>query len=99
MSVATIFLAPIDARIKFYGDADTAVTELIREDRYQKIGSIATDKTGEAAAEEMFDLSNNPSRQDERDEKWGRYPSLSVGDVVHVDNESFLCMSMGWKKL
>jgi hypothetical protein len=99
MAVATIYLVPADSRFDFYKDAVEAMSRLALEGRYQKIGSVATDKTGEAAAEEMFDLSNNPSRQEERDLVWGRYPSLSVGDVVHVDNESFLCCSVGWKKL
>lgn len=51
---------------------------------------------GEEVAEEMFDLSNNPGRQEERDAVWGRNRSLSVGDIVMVDNTAWLCASMGW---
>lgn len=51
---------------------------------------------GEAAAEEAFDLTNNPSRQDEREEKYGRGKSVSVGDVVEVDGINYLCESCGW---
>ena len=99
MTVATILLAEGPLNFKFYADPMEAMAALIRDNQYNKIGSIDTDKTGKAAAEDMFDLSNNPQRDDERQLRWGRYRSLSVGDVVHVDNESFLCLSMGWQKL
>ena len=100
MNYAAIFQAPIDKMIEFYGKDPVEVAgDLIRSNAYKKIGVIQTTLVGEAAAEEMFDLSNNPSRQDERDQLWGRRRSLSVGDVVHVDGESFLCLSMGWHKL
>ena len=100
MNYATIFQAPADAMINFYGkDPVAAAGELIQRDAYKKIGVIQTTLVGEAAAEEMFDLSNNPSRDAERSEKWGPYRSLSVGDVVHVNDESYLCCSMGWTKL
>ena len=100
MNHATVFLAPADSQIAFYREDPMAVTEwLIRGDQYRKIGVIATDKSGEAAAEDLFDLSNNPSRQEERDTVWGANRSLSVGDVVHVENESWLCLPTGWQKL
>lgn len=57
-----------------------------------------TDK-GEDLAEEMFDLTNNPSRQEERLERYGNGPSLSSGDVVRTEDGDFLCCSYGWKKL
>lgn len=60
---------------------------------------IETDKVGEAAAEEMFDLTNNPSRQGEREVKYGRLRSVSTGDIVTVDGVDYLCCSMGWEVL
>lgn len=100
MNYAVIFQAPIDKMIEFYGKDPVEVAgDLIRSNSYKKIGVIQTLLHGEAAAEEMFDLSNNPSRVSERAEKWGNYRSLSVGDVVFVDDESWLCCSFGWKKL
>lgn len=51
------------------------------------------------AAEEMFDLANNPSRQEEREEKYGRGRSLSTGDIVCVNGEMFVCCSVGWEKI
>lgn len=100
MNYATIFLAPAVSMMDFYTkDRLAMVTELISKDRYQRIGTLATEKSGEEACEEMFDLSNNPSREHERKIKWGAHRSLSVGDVVHVDGDSWLCDSVGWTKL
>ena len=98
MTYATVFLAP-EPSLFYFGDPLQHVQSLMSRDLYQKIGVLFTEKTGEAAAEEMFDLSNNPSREHERAERWGRYRSLSVGDVVHVNDESFLCSAIGWVKL
>ena len=57
--------------------------------------------TGMDAAEEAFDLTNNPSRDCERQDVYGYLRSVSVGDVVQVtDNgitEDYLCQPMGWK--
>ena len=51
-------------------------------------------------AEEMFDLTNNPSRQEEREQKYGRGRSLSVGDIVCLTTgEMYVCCSFGWEKL
>lgn len=56
------------------------------------------------AAEEAFDLTNNPARQDEREAVYGTGRSLSVGDVVEVYNpdfsiEQWLCCPMGWEEI
>jgi hypothetical protein len=51
------------------------------------------------AAEEVFDLSNNPGRQDEREQIYGRGRSLSTGDIVVVGEEQWLCMSFGWAEV
>lgn len=100
MAFATVFLAPAEAMIKFYTSRDPAVLAAVaRELDYKRIGVLETAGAGEAACEEVFDLSNNPSRQEERDLRWGRNRSLSVGDVVNVDGESYLCCSIGWTKL
>ena len=54
---------------------------------------------GKDAAEEAFDLTNNPGRQDERENKYGRGRSVSVGDIVLVDEAAYLCLSSGWELL
>lgn len=53
----------------------------------------------EDCCEEMFDISNNPSRQVERAKMFGKYRSISVGDVVVVDEVKWICDSIGWKKI
>jgi hypothetical protein len=101
MTLATVFLADEAAMIRFYTEDQTAVArDLMRRDAYRELGQlVAPGKTGEAAAEECFDLSNNPSRQAERDAVWGANRSLSVGDVVLVEGDMWLCRSMGWQRL
>ena len=89
--------------IQFYTNKDVAelARKLLKTDAYTVVGTMGVPGLeGESAAEEIFDLTNNPSRQDERDELYGRrYRSVSVGDVVVVDGERFLCASMGWERL
>ena len=53
----------------------------------------------EIIADEMFDLTNNPARQDEREESYGRGRSLSVGDIVEAYGKKLLCCSFGWKPI
>ncbi len=101
MATATVFLANEAAMIRFYTeDQATVARDLMRRDAYRELGQlVAVGKDGEAAAEECFDISNNPGREDERDMVWGRNRSLSVGDVVLVDGDMWLCCSMGWQRL
>lgn len=55
---------------------------------------------GECVAEEIFDLTNNPSRDGERVVRYGRGRSLSSADIVEVEGQgAYLCMSAGWTKL
>lgn len=64
--------------------------------------SVADEATAEEIAEEVFDLTNNPSRDNPCDF------TLSVGDVVRVQVEcgqsvferpAMLCLSRGWADL
>jgi hypothetical protein len=100
------------ARIKLIGNEYMSTfyfsenkAELARnlENQYIVAATINTKSTGEAAAEEMFDLTNNPSRFAERHEFYGNQRSLSVGDKVEVDgvfgSEEYLCLPEGWVKL
>lgn len=72
--------------------------KLVKEhlSNYKVSKSIEVPFYCEAAAEEAFDLTNNPSRQAEREEKYGLGKSVSVGDVVEVDGVNYLCESFGW---
>ena len=102
MAAATIKLVPMDQMINFYTSKtpeDTA-RKLLSEDAYFTLKTVdIPSKSGEDVAEELFDLSNNPGREDERQEVYGNHRSISVGDVITVDGVNYLCASIGWKVL
>lgn len=77
----------------------TKAYELVKENlhKYQVFPGIEVSQVGEDAAEEAFDLTNNPSRQSEREEKYGRWKSISSGDIVEVDGINYICMPFGWR--
>lgn len=61
-----------------------------------------TDAKGSDAAEQAFHIFNAPESMLQ---EWQKYiqqgysgPSLSVGDVVEVNGEEYLCCSVGWEK-
>jgi hypothetical protein len=63
--------------------------------------TYVTDEEGYGAAEEAFRIFNAPL---ELLEEWQQYiakgycgTSLSVGDIVEVNDEEYLCCSLGWK--
>lgn len=101
MATATIKLAPMELMGEFYFNHGEGYAIAKRNlDKYETVGTMGfPDLEGEAVAEEVFDLTNNPSRQDEREEVYGRGRSLSVGDIVNVDGTMFLCASSGWIEL
>ncbi len=87
---------------EFYSreDQETTARWLLRLGHYRRTGPcVVTELQGEAAAEEIFDLTNNPGRQAEREERWCHFRSVSVGDIVNVNGQDYLCASMGWKRL
>ena len=99
----TILLAPRDIMRDIYFNKDVA--KLVEDNlfRYEKAYTFefkpsAFDSDIEPA-EEAFDLTNNPSRQDERVKTYGTKRSLSVGDVVDVDGKKLLCQPFGWLEL
>lgn len=56
----------------------------------------AEDEIG--AAEMVFDLCNNPSKDYERCLlDWDKTRSLSIGDMVSVNGKAFLCLPIGWQ--
>lgn len=95
MAQVIIKLAP--RGVFFYGDTLAKAREVLNQ--YTALPAMTTWMAGEQAAEEIFELTNNPSRQDERERCYGRGPSLSVGDIVCVDGVDFLCASMGWERI
>ena len=93
MANVQIKLAP--SGVFFYGN--TKQTALENLDRYTALAPMTLQMAGEDAAEEVFDLTNNPCRQEEREQVYGRGRSLSVGDIVCVDGVDYLCASFGWE--
>ena len=83
----------------FAKDPLALARQLRSEGRYRKAAEFVTLQSDEAAAEEAFDISNNPSCETLRREVFGHFRSVSVGDIVEVNGQEFLCASMGWKKL
>lgn len=80
------------------------ILEVLKEQAFEvKIKDTEIDidnaeRTYRNICEEAFDLSNNPSRDEERGQKWQGY-SLSTGDVVIIENECWMCDSIGWVRL
>jgi hypothetical protein len=102
MAVATIKLVNGELLGSFYFTKNPAelASKLLREGYYKVQGTMGIPGLeGEAVAEEVFDLTNNPSRQDEREELYGRSRSVSVGDIVNVDGADYLCCSQGWWRI
>lgn len=87
------------ARIKLAHDQSEVAKELLNDNGYYILPAFNITQTGEAAAEEIFDLTNNPSREDERLDTYGNGRSLSDGDIVCVNGVDYLCASVGWRKL
>lgn len=99
MATVTIMLAPREVMREFFFDKKQI--ELVRTHlpNYEIAGSYEWPHMGEDAAEEAFDLTNNPSRQTQRAKEYGRGRSVSTGDVIDVDGVKYVCMSMGWQVL
>jgi len=101
MPLVTVKLVANEKMGDFYftKNQEAKAKELLKSGAYTEAGSFFLNEEGEAAAEEIFDMTNNPGRQYEREKYYGRKRSLSVGDIVNVDGADWLCCSMGWWKL
>ena len=81
----------------FTKDAPTLARRLLVEGSYTEAGTIEVfGRCEQDACEEFFDLTNNPGRQAEREVRYGQGRSASVGDIVEVDGEMFVCRPTGW---
>ena len=67
----------------------------LEEGLYTTVCELEVPYTSFDAAEEVFDLTNNPMRMD-RQSRYGRARSVSVGDLVTVDGVIHLCRPTGW---
>lgn len=79
--------------------ADTARVFLAK-DKYRTLTPIQVPNlAGEDVAEEMFGLTNNPSRDADSTLAELGDRSVNVGDIVEVDNVNYLCCSIGWVRI
>ena len=103
MSIVTIKLAPQEVCREFYFAKNRIGLVRANKDFYTPCPPFFSSRDGTNAAEDAFDLSNNPYRQEERMDVIGSVRSLSVGDIVEVEvngkYDEFLCDSFGWIKL
>ena len=100
MAVATIKLLNAELLGSFYivKDAVELARKCLAEGYYKVAGTMGLPAIdGEDAAEQVFDITNNPYRTVERAELYGNFRSVSVGDIVNVDGVDYLCSSFGWK--
>jgi hypothetical protein len=104
---AHIHLAPPHlSRLAYTPGGGASLMHGYRAGEFNKQATVAIPvlMTGEEAAEEMFDLTNNPSRQGEREQRYGYHRSVSVGDIIVVEEQPGLtttwrCDSTGWTKI
>ena len=96
MSKVIIKIAPAKllAQIYFTDDKAKLATSLLPW--YEAQEPIIMSEEGLYAAEEAFELTNNPSREEERMVRYGNQRSVSTGDIVEVDGIDYLCGSFGW---
>lgn len=102
MSAAKIFLVDSFKLGDFYftQDAKALANKYLAEGLYTEVATIECFKeTAEEAAEDMFDLTNNPGRQSARRVYYGNGRSVSVGDIVQFAGEMLVCRPNGWVQL
>ena len=86
----------VEAMIEARQAAEAALArKYLAEGLYTTVCELDIPYTSFDAAEEVFDLTNNPMRMD-RQSRYGRARSVSVGDLVTVDGVIHLCRPTGW---
>jgi hypothetical protein len=109
-SSVTVYLLNEDYMREFYGTLRADRVSFVKtkwkemwegKQTYRLTAGWVVDATGEEAAEEVFDMTNNPSRQEERNTYYEKTRSVSVGDIVEVTNgadgkQIYFCDSFGW---
>ena len=105
---ASLYLAPRSIQADMYFEHSTdKVREAFDNLEYTFGGQIEVEdmvaeadySVAEMVADYVFDLTNNPYRQEEREMKYGRGRSVSVGDVIRVGDTMLVCMSCGWEQM
>jgi hypothetical protein len=101
MSKAMIYLVDVNHHGFFYftNDAASLAKKCFDSGAYEKV-EVEFDMVSEGAdaAEELFELTNHP-RVSETKLRYGNRRSVSVGDMVSVDGEFYLCRPTNWEKV
>ena len=89
----------VQGEFYFTKNMEALAVNYLVEGHYTEYGpyEFSDEMTDEDVAEELFDLTNNPYRQEEREQVYGRGRSLSVGDIVVVNGNILLCAPTGWR--
>lgn len=96
MSTVVIKLMPASAWRKLVHTSDILPAVELIKNEYTVCKPFQSDKSGESAAEDAFDLTNNPDRYDEMRHLYEYHRSISVGDIVDVDGIEYVCDHRGW---
>lgn len=99
MNECTVFMVPDELMSSAFFTKNIVAFASRNATDYAVVFKYTTDKTGIDAAEEAFDLTNNPYRQEERERVYGRGRSVSIGDVVVTDDFTYVCAPHGWLKI
>ena len=103
MAIVTVHFAPLLMRSTLWTSENIEKLVEASFGEYRPHKPFYTPLRGEEAAEDAFDLSNNPSRDFDRQFVFKDTRAVNVGDVVEVDEcgvpSFFLCKEIGWVKL
>ena len=81
----------------FTQDAKALARKHLEAGNYSKVEvEVFHGLVGEDAAEAVFELTNHPGLNGERQRKYGNGRSVSVGDMVEVDGVRWLCRPCEW---
>lgn len=71
----------------------------VRARSYVTVSKFEIPYSGEEAAEEVYDITNSPTRVDECAQVAGHIRPVLPGDIVVVDSRMYGCLSIGWVDL
>ena len=105
MSIVKILLLNDSVRVSgavpviWSEDHRSVFLDRVRARSYLTVSIVEMDMSGDDAAEELFDITNNPSRGTEARDLTGHCRPILPGDIVVVDSQMYGCLSIGWVKL
>lgn len=103
MSVIRVHLCPQELRTNTFVNPNLADYVKQNFSEYEPTHRFSIPLNGVEAAEETYDLTNNPLRDEEREYIWGILRPICVGDVIECVGDTgirefYLCENVGWTK-